>query len=64
MSFSEFKLSELAELISRGITPAYTEDSSIGITVLNQKCIRDNRINLKLARMTNPSKKRLQKINF
>lgn len=62
MSFkecTEVKLVELCDLISRGITPSYTEDKEEGIIVLNQKCIRDNRVNLELARLTNPNKKKV-----
>jgi len=49
------KLSEVTELIKRGVTPRYVEND--GITVINQKCIRDNRIDLKLARQTSKDKK-------
>ncbi|MBB6696675.1 restriction endonuclease subunit S [Clostridium algidicarnis] len=62
MSFNEcieLKLVDLCELISRGITPSYTEDESEGVLVINQKCIRDNTINLELARLTNPNKKKV-----
>lgn len=53
----EVSLEELAEHISRGIAPSYTEDN--GVIVINQKCIRDNRINLELARLTNPQKRKI-----
>lgn len=62
MSFKEYtevKLADLCDLISRGITPSYTDDKDEGIIVLNQKCIRDNTINLELARLTNPNKKKV-----
>lgn len=49
------KLSEVTELIKRGVTPKYVEND--GITVINQKCIRDNRIDFKLARQTSKDKK-------
>lgn len=49
------KLSEVTELIKRGVTPKYVEND--GITVINQKCIRDNRIDLNLARQTSKDKK-------
>ena len=57
--FKKAKLVDLCELISRGITPSYTEDIEEGVVVLNQKCIRDNRINFDLARLTNPNKKKV-----
>lgn len=45
----EVKLGDICEFISRGITPNYSDD---GILVLNQKCIRDNRVNSALGRFT------------
>ena len=60
MSCNEWKevsLAEVTELISRGITPSYTEHD--GVRVINQKCIRNNRINLELARLTNPIKRKI-----
>jgi len=44
-------LEEVASFIKRGITPKYVEDD--GICVLNQKCIRDGRVSLEPARLTN-----------
>ena len=41
-------LAELACFLKRGITPAY-DDEAEGL-VINQKCIRDGRVNLGLAR--------------
>ncbi|CUU48428.1 restriction endonuclease subunit S [Clostridium beijerinckii] len=49
------KMSKVTEFIKRGITPKYVE--SDGITVINQKCIRDNRVDLSLARLTSKDKK-------
>lgn len=40
---------ELTELISRGITPKYNDKSGLSI-VINQKCVRDKKLNLELAR--------------
>ena len=57
--FKKAKLVDLCELISRGITPSYTEDIEEGVVVLNQKCIRDNKINYQLAKLTNPNKKKV-----
>ena len=45
------KLGEVCELIKRGVAPKYIDDG--GICVINQKCIRDHLINLKLARRHN-----------
>lgn len=53
------KLVEVSELITRGITPAYTENS--GVIVLNQKCIRENRVNWELSRLTDPEKRKISK---
>ncbi|MEI3895171.1 MULTISPECIES: restriction endonuclease subunit S [unclassified Bacillus (in: firmicutes)] len=55
--WEEVKLVEVCDLISRGITPSYTEEG--GIVVINQKCIRDNRVKLELARLTNPEKRKV-----
>lgn len=41
-------LSELTSFLKRGITPAY-DDEAEGL-VINQKCIRDGRVNLEIAR--------------
>ncbi len=43
------KLGEVCEFINRGISPRYTEDN--GLCVLNQKCIRDHKINYKFSRI-------------
>ena len=45
MNNQNYKLSELTTLIGRGITPKYT-DSKDSISVVNQKCIRDGKINI------------------
>ena len=42
------KLVDVCEKISRGISPKYIENN--GIIVLNQKCIRDHKINFELSR--------------
>lgn len=47
-------IEELTSLVSRGITPKYTEDSDQ--IVINQKCVRDHRIDLSLARTHTPKK--------
>ena len=50
------KLSNVTTLISRGVQPAYDEK---GILVFNQRCIRDNIININESRITNPEKRRI-----
>ena len=47
-------IEELTSLVSRGIAPKYTENSDQ--VVINQKCIRDHRIDLSLARTHTPKK--------
>lgn len=63
-NFTEVRLVDICDLISRGITPSYTDNKEEGIVVLNQKCIRDNRINLELSRLTNPNKKKITESKF
>lgn len=46
-------LSEICTMIKRGQAPSYTEQKSI--TVLNQKCVRDGRIQFEFARQTDPN---------
>ncbi len=43
------KLNDLCELIKRGISPKYSDETDS--IVINQKCIRDGRIDLSLARL-------------
>lgn len=51
-----FKLSEITNLITRGITPKYVDQN--GLVVINQKCIRNGNISFADARFTdNISKK-------
>lgn len=60
MSFSEWrevKLVEICDLITRGVTPAYTDKKDV--IVINQKCIRNNIVTLKLARYTDSEKKKI-----
>lgn len=54
-NWSQATLGELAEYIARGIAPKYSDVS--GITVLNQKCIRDFDISLEPSRLHDTSKK-------
>jgi type I restriction enzyme, S subunit len=44
-------LSAVAESITRGVAPSYTEDES-QLRVLNQKCVRGGRVSLGLSRWT------------
>lgn len=48
-------LVDVTTYIKRGITPKYVESN--GIIVINQKCIREHRINYELARLTSKEKK-------
>ena len=47
----------ISTLISRGVTPAYTETN--GILVINQKCIRNGVVDFSLARRTDTQKKKV-----
>ena len=58
MNNQNYKLSEITTLIARGITPKYT-DSADSISVINQKCIRDGKINFDLCRKHNHQSKRI-----
>ncbi len=49
-------LSELVSYLSRGVSPSYTE-SSEGLIVINQKCIRDQRLSVTDARRTDTERK-------
>jgi type I restriction enzyme S subunit len=48
-------ISDVCIMIKRGQAPSYTENKSV--TVLNQKCIRDGRINLEFSRQTDANLK-------
>ena len=48
-------ISDVCTMIKRGQAPSYTESQSV--TVLNQKCIRDGRINLEFSRQTDANLK-------
>jgi len=54
------KLDDVCELITRGVSPRYTGQH--GIPVLNQKCIRDHRINYQLARLHDDQNKFVNEI--
>ena len=53
--WTEATLGELTEYVARGITPKYSESN--GLIVLNQKCIRDYKVNLELSRIHDINKK-------
>lgn len=52
----EKTLRELSSYINRGVTPKYTDDIG-GITVINQKCIRDNHVNFFDSKLTSSQHK-------
>jgi type I restriction enzyme S subunit len=53
--WQEQPLSSLCVYLNRGAAPAYTDAG--GILVLNQKCVRDQRVDFTLARRTDPRRK-------
>ncbi len=48
-------LRKISKYTARGISPRYVDND--GLLVLNQKCIRNQKINIKLARLTDKDKK-------
>lgn len=50
-------LKEVTEYLSRGITPSYAENE--GVIVINQRCIRGNKIDWGNIRLTDPQKKKI-----
>ena len=53
--WEEKTLGEVCEMIKRGISPKYTETD--GLIVINQKCIRNHKIDLSLSRLHNSTLK-------
>ena len=51
-------LGEVCTLINRGVSPKYIEDG--GICVLNQKCIREHKLNVSLGRRHNNEAKKVK----
>jgi type I restriction enzyme S subunit len=51
MAWETKTLGEVCEVVQRGIAPKYTETD--GVCVINQKCVRDHKVNYKLARRHN-----------
>lgn len=62
IGWNDNKLGDLCEMISRGISPKYTESS--GLCVLNQKCIRDHKIDFNLSRLHNFKLKKVSEDKF
>ena len=60
--WKDVKLKDITILISRGITPKYTD--SEGVIVINQKCIRNGQINLKESRLTDDKTKKISENKF
>lgn len=56
------KLGEVCSFINRGVSPKYLEQG--GVCVLNQKCIRDHKINYNLARRHDVTAKRVTSDRF
>ncbi|MFF4757845.1 restriction endonuclease subunit S [Streptomyces sp. NPDC001292] len=54
-------VASVSSVLTRGIAPKYSE-SSDDVTVLNQKCVRDGRVNLAPARRTLSEKVKAQKL--
>ena len=55
--WKEILVSQCTTLIKRGISPKYTDVG--GTTVLNQKCIRNQRVSLQEARRHSEDKKKI-----
>ena len=53
----EKSLVDLCSIIKRGIGPKYIEEG--GVLVINQRCIRDQRVSLSEARRNDPEKKKI-----
>ncbi|MEZ8951166.1 restriction endonuclease subunit S [Vibrio sp. 10N.247.311.18] len=52
-------VNDLVTYVSRGVAPKYTEETSNSAIVINQKCIRDYRVNLELSRLNDLSKRKV-----
>ena len=53
--WKEYKLGEISNYLNRGVSPSYVE--SDGYTILNQKCIRNGKIDFLLSKRTSAQKK-------
>ncbi len=49
--WKEVKLEEVALYINRGVSPKYTDMKESGIIVINQKCIRNGKLDFSLVRL-------------
>ncbi|OLO99863.1 hypothetical protein BVU76_23575 [Mycolicibacterium porcinum] len=56
----EIRVADAAVLLSRGVSPKYVERD--GMTVLNQKCVRDQRVSLTPARLMTPLSTRMDRL--
>lgn len=54
------RIGDAASLVTRGVTPKYRQ--SDGAIVLNQKCVRDHRIDLKYARRMEPLQSKTERL--
>ena len=54
------QLDSLSTYISRGLQPKYSDKSET--LVINQRCIRDNKVNFEVGRYHDQNLKKLQKI--
>lgn len=58
------KLKDICELITRGISPKYTKNGEHGVTILNQKCIRNKALLYEFSKMHNISAKPVNQLKF
>ena len=58
----ESLLSDITTLVSRGVSPTYSEDAVGTTMILNQRCVRDQRVLLAPSRRTLSTKVREEKI--
>ena len=55
-------LADITLLLSRGVTPSYTDEEEASVLILNQKCVRDQRVSLGPARHTRLDRVRSDKL--
>ncbi|BDB53073.1 restriction endonuclease subunit S [Flavobacterium ammonificans] len=61
-NWKTYKLSEVTEYIGRGISPKYTDN--LNIRVVNQRCIRDNKIIYETCRYHEIEKKSISDVKY
>ena len=61
-NYEKFSINKVTTLIKRGISPKYTE--SDGLTVVNQRCIRNQTVNWDNTRQNDTSKKAVPKDRY